>query len=285
LKVHNVRPDGDLEELEYSKSLLTEDKVIIFTDAKKERIYIWKGENAPVRKRFAASRAASRLRVDEGLHFKVVSIDPGDNNPEFQELIGKPISKTKKPLKKEVTIPEKPVKPKPKVVPKPLVEPREFPTPTRSRASQPAIIQTKSPPVAPPDPEIKSDRAIIEKVLSKLKGLEVPAGYKREVIIIGENIYAITERQRSFFGKVSAERDIEQLVDPPEGTFFATDYTPRVIIENGEILAIEFLKGTPSKIQKKKGEYLTDLVNFFQGIGKPSAPSSGSADNDYLDKI
>ena len=83
-----------------------------------------------------------------------------------------------------------------------------------------------------------------------------------------------------------AERDIEQLIDPPEGTFFATDYTPRVIIENGEILAIEFLKGTPSKLPKKKGEYLTDLVKFFQGIGKPSTASADSEEeNSYLDKI
>ena len=281
MKVHDVRSDGELDDREFSKDLLMEDKVIIFTDDKKERIYIWKGENAPVRKRFSASRAASRIRVDKGLHFKVVSIDPGDQNPNFQSLIGQPLSKSKAAPKDVET-----KKPKVPIKPPPVLEPREFPTPTRTRTPQPVITPPQATSVSTQEPGEGSDKVIIEKVLSKLKGLDVPAGYKREVIIIGEKLYAITERQRSFFGKVSAERDIEQLVDPPEGIFFATDYTPRVIIENGEILAIEFLKGTPSKLSKKKGEYLTDLVNFFQGIGKPSAASVNSGEDDgYLDKI
>ncbi len=284
MKVYNVRPDGEIEDREFSKDLLTDDQVLIFTHDQKERIFIWKGENAPVRKRFAASRAASRLRVNKGLHFKVVSIDPGDENPEFLSLIGKPLPKAKvPPVEADIETPPKTKETKPIVELPPTPKPREFPTPSRSRTPIPSTITT---PTSLVKEESQKDDKVVEKVLGKLKSLNVPPGYKREVVIIGENIYAITERQRSFFGKVSAERDIEQLVDPPEGTFFATDYTPRVIIENGEILAIEFLKGEPDKLPAKKVEYLTDLVNFFQNIGKPPTASTVSGNDDaYLDKI
>ena len=111
MKVFDVHHDGELFEKEYSKDLLTDTGVLIFTNDKAEHIYIWKGENAPVRNRFAASRAASQIRTEKGLHYKVISIDPGDRHKEFFELIGEPLPEVEKSSVEEIA-PE----PVPKVI-------------------------------------------------------------------------------------------------------------------------------------------------------------------------
>ncbi|MCK5343897.1 MAG: hypothetical protein KAR20_10860, partial [Candidatus Heimdallarchaeota archaeon] len=114
----------------------------------------------------------------------------------------------------------------------------------------------------------------LTNILDNLKALDVPDGYLREVILIGRDLYSIIERRRRFFGKDTTERDIEKIAQPPEGTFFATDYTPRIVITNGEVIAIEFLKATASaealKPKEIKGAaaHLSELVGFFQKIGK-----------------
>ncbi|MHA1916895.1 MAG: hypothetical protein ACTSUV_01065 [Candidatus Ranarchaeia archaeon] len=262
MKVFDVQPDGDLIEKEYSKVLLTDIGVLIFTNDKAEHIYIWKGENAPVRNRFVASRAASEIRTKKGLHYKVISIDPGDRHKEFFELIGESLPEKAEPPVEEVVEPVAPYQPP--VMPQTLNIPKEFPTPKRTRKI-PSHVPTQSP--VQTEVNNNNNNQIIQKVLEKLMNLKVPPGYSREVIIIGDKIYTITERIRTFFGKSSSESNIEELRNPPQGTFFATNYIPRVIIEEGEILAIEFLKGSSEEVVLDQKEKLTDLVDFFKNIG------------------
>ena len=51
----------------------------------------------------------------------------------------------------------------------------------------------------------------------------------------------------------------------PEGVFFAEDYSPRILSENGKILAIEFLKRISGPMDtrveyKSKKEILKDQI-------------------------
>jgi len=68
-------------------------------------------------------------------------------------------------------------------------------------------------------------------------------------------------------------RDPRQQVHVSEGIFFAEDYAPRVLSENGRILAIEFLRRTggsttaaaPAKKAKSKSSILKSQLDIQLG--------------------
>ena len=65
------------------KSVLLPDQVIIIVDEELRRIYIWKGVQSSVRKKFIASKVASELqnnltKIANFHRCKVVSVDQGD---------------------------------------------------------------------------------------------------------------------------------------------------------------------------------------------------------------
>ncbi len=59
----------------------------MIVDESGKDIWIYKGGNARIRKKFLGARAATELRQDIGFRFKVHSIDEGEDNPDFQSLI------------------------------------------------------------------------------------------------------------------------------------------------------------------------------------------------------
>ncbi|MBY9021661.1 MAG: hypothetical protein KGD67_11425, partial [Candidatus Lokiarchaeota archaeon] len=87
--------------------------------------------------------------------------------------------------------------------------------------------------------------------------------YERELIIIGNYAYSVVEKVQSFLGKKQSEKAIEKVGSIPEGVFFAEDYSPRILSENGRIVAIEFLKQIEggSKSTSKKKSILQDQIN------------------------
>jgi len=62
------------------------------------------------------------------------------------------------------------------------------------------------------------------------------------MVIIGNAAYSISVKEQVFLGKKKVERTLEPIGSLPEGVFFADGYSPRVLVENGVVLAIEFLK-------------------------------------------
>ncbi|MCJ7650200.1 MAG: hypothetical protein MUP85_16450, partial [Candidatus Lokiarchaeota archaeon] len=65
--------------------------------------------------------------------------------------------------------------------------------------------------------------------------------------------------------KKEVTKEISRVGSIPEGVFFAEDYSPRILSENGKILAIEFLKRiggpTDAKMEfKSKKEILKDQI-------------------------
>ena len=83
-----------------------------------------------------------------------------------------------------------------------------------------------------------------EDIMQKLEQIQMPAGYERELIIIGNHAYSVVEKIQQFLGKKQVSKEISKVGNIPEGIFFAEKYAPRILSEDGKILAVEFLKRT-----------------------------------------
>jgi hypothetical protein len=104
-----------------------------------------------------------------------------------------------------------------------------------------------------------------EKIMQKLEEIKIPDGFERELIIIGNQAYSVVEKVQTFLGEKQVTKEISKVGSVPEGVFFAEDYSPRILSENGKILAIEFLKRMTgpkdTKVEfKSKKEILKDQI-------------------------
>jgi hypothetical protein len=91
-----------------------------------------------------------------------------------------------------------------------------------------------------------------KKIMETLESLQIPEGYEREMIIIGNSAYSIVEKKSSFLGETKVDKIMEKIGSLPEGLFFAKGYAPRVLCENQKVVAIEFLKKTGASGSKLK---------------------------------
>jgi hypothetical protein len=91
-----------------------------------------------------------------------------------------------------------------------------------------------------------------KKIMETLESLQIPEGYEREMIIIGNSAYSIVEKKSSFLGETKVDKIMEKIGSLPEGLFFAQGYAPRVLCENQKVVAIEFLKKTGAHGSKLK---------------------------------
>jgi len=82
-----MRDDGTSHTVDLTQESLQPDKVYCIVDAQSKSIYIWQGRNAGVRKRFVGAHTASRLRAEQGLHYKVQAVDQGNEPPSLLELL------------------------------------------------------------------------------------------------------------------------------------------------------------------------------------------------------
>ncbi|MBS7279314.1 MAG: hypothetical protein KIH09_05705 [Candidatus Freyarchaeota archaeon] len=265
LLVYDVKGDGEIDNIDQlDKSILSSDRVLIVIAENNKKIYLWKGKNSPVRKKFVGARKAAALRTEYGFGYKVVAMDESDEEADFLALIGMKPSKASKPISTPVekaSITVTPPTPEPELAPI-AVEPTPEPEPKVVVKSQPRPKVT----VAQPEPNILSE----DEIMTRLDKIEVPQGFVRELVISGHSLYAVKESKTSIFGKESIERKLVR-VNPPEGIFLAEDFIPRVLVENGVVQAVEFLKESPdidySSIEPLKEEmvaHLRDLVGAFK---------------------
>ncbi len=272
MQLFDVQDNGDVIEITGSRPIrdhLKSNSVFIIVDDDKKRIWIWKGSEAPVRKKFISARAASQIREERGLNYKVSSEDEGEESDSFLKSIGESPKhvEVKKPSITEEKPAEKlqaPVKPEIETVKKsvePLIESREVKTRVESPRS--TTIKTVS--------ESVENSGILEK----LESIPLPRGFERELVIVGNNVYTVTEHTIHFLGKKQIKKKLERapLGTVPEGVFLAEDYIPRVIVNNGSVMAVEFLKKVESveipteevsSIRDELKYNLSDLVDFFK---------------------
>lgn len=273
LVVYDVRADGELDNIDrLDKNVLSSEKVLIVIAENNKKIYLWKGKNSPVSKKFIGARQASGLRTEYGFAYKVVAMDETDEEADFLALIGmKPSKKPKAapaPAPETVTEPVTEPEPTPKPTPKPKPTAQKLVT-AEAPAPEPKVTIKTQPSPRVTTAQVEQPRVNENEIMAKLEKIEVPKGLARELVISGHALYAIKESKTSVFGKESFEKRLER-VNPPEGIFLAEDFIPRILVENGVVQAIEFLKESTDKdvsvepLKEEMVSHLRDLVGTFK---------------------
>lgn len=263
-----------------AKEHMKPDQVLIFIDDERRRIWIWKGEKAPVRRKFIGARVAQRIRGQRGLTYKIITTEQGQEDKYLLQLVSQPPIKKKDEAAEDTT----PVPPAPRPAPKrreqpppqpvtPVVDTEESRRIRSEAARRPDYTQVVvTAERAAPRPQVQvphSPKEIIEQV----EQLEPVPGYRRELVLIGFDAFAVTEDITYMLGKKKVTRRLQRIDNLPEGTFFAQGYTPRVVIKDGQVLAIEFLKRleeqeyqheTTDTLRAEMKKHLADLVRFFR---------------------
>jgi len=274
---YEVLEDGTLNEVELTKDDLESTKVVCVVDDETKSIYLWKGTQAGIRRKFIGARVATNLRTEYGFHFKVRPLDEGEEPPTFFTALdgstaatrvlkpGEPAPPPSPPKPKtEATAESAPPKPKPKEPEPDAAPPPKPPTTTTPKPT------TSAPPPKPPTTATAPRAAAgeIDEMIAELESVDPPEGYQRELLIVYNELFTVAEHKIAVFGKEKVERKFEKVKDPPEGTFMAEGFIPRVIVKNGKVLGIELLKGTPdailSPIKAEMKERLGDLISFFR---------------------
>jgi hypothetical protein len=275
-QVFLINPDGTTTEVfsEGSiKDVLKSDECYVLVADELRKVFLWKGLESNVRSKFIGAKRSQEIRGQVGMHYAVVPQDEGDEDPDFIKLIG---GKTESGIAKEIKAHEAPAKPK--VPPAPTVHPfREkdpfgIPEPAAGMniAGNKDRLSQNTGPLYRGDESFSTlmqDQTHInfEEIMQKLEEIKMPDGFERELIIIGNHAYSVVERVQTFLGEKQVTKEISKVGSVPEGIFFAEDYSPRILSENGKILAIEFLKRigqpTDAKIEfKSKKEILKDQI-------------------------
>ncbi|MHA1973422.1 MAG: hypothetical protein ACTSW1_10540 [Candidatus Hodarchaeales archaeon] len=135
VKKYTVKDDGTLNPVAVSSiSDLADDNVFIIVDENARKIYIWKGEKAPVRRKFISAKAAQQMRQEKyGMVYRIDSLDPGLEGADFLSLFG--VTREQMDASRESQ--ESRVQPSQAPTPSaaPRVAPRSAPTTTAPRAA------------------------------------------------------------------------------------------------------------------------------------------------------
>lgn len=284
---YEVEEDGTLQEVEMTKESLESTKVVCVVDDETKSIYLWKGTQAGIRKKFIGARVATNLRTEYGFHFKVRPLDEGEEPPTFFTALDGTTAAARVLKPGEAVPPPSPPMPRTDTAEPAALSPVPKTARTEAVESTPAVstpppkAKTRPPPKPPtavsdpstyPRPTAPSTAVTpsgaIQEMIVELESTDPPDGYQRELLIVYNELYTVAEHKTSVFGQEKVERKIEKVREPPEGTFMAEGFIPRVIVKDGRVLGIELLKGTPeailSPIKQEMKERLGDLISFFQ---------------------
>jgi hypothetical protein len=293
---YQVEEDGTLQEVEITKEDLDSGMVVCVVDDATKSIYLWKGSQAGIRRKFVGARVATNLRTEYGFNFKVRPLDEGEEPPTFWTALDGTTAAVKVMKPGDTAPPPRPPIPKPTTsatTPPPASTtpptPKTETTAPPPKPVTPPLTSTTSPPPARPAPTapppataiasapraaITADASVIDEMVKQLQEMDAPEGYQRELLIIYNQLFTVAERRIKVFGQEKVERTFEKVRDPPEGTFMAEGFIPRVIVQDGKVLGIELLKGTPdailSPIKAEMKERLSDLITFFKSEIEPS---------------
>ncbi|MDH4213324.1 MAG: hypothetical protein OEV85_05350 [Candidatus Thorarchaeota archaeon] len=294
---YEVQEDGTLNEIELTKDDLDSNLVVCVVDDETKSIYLWKGSQAGVRVKFIGARVATNLRTEYGFHFKVRPLDEGEEPPTFFSALNGTTAATRIMKPGDKAPPPAPPKPKKEPAAATMSAPpprstdeiarreqamtpkHETDLPPRSQpAASSARASSSPPPITTPKTPVSQGE--IAEMLKELETVDPPEGYQRELVIVYNDLYTVAEHKIAVFGQEKIERRIEKVRDPPEGTFMAEGFIPRVIVKDGRVLGIELLKGTPdailSPIKAEMKERLSDLITFFKSETDGSAAPADS---------
>ncbi len=247
------------------QNVLDPNQVLIIVKEGLRRIYIWKGVNSHIRKKFIASRIAAELQSDlvVNSHFhrcKIISVDQGDEPYEFMRAFNFKTVEVPAILERD-SIEFK------QLHESSLMESAEIshknvhrwqgPPPTLNGAvKSPLIVKKTENGISPkPKQSIKALKLDKKKVIDKMIKNKAPANFKRQNLILGNfQIYGAAVKKAKIFGEIVEETEWEPVKSIPEGPIELNDRTIRlyVNVDSGSIEGIEILQklDTP-KIEEK----------------------------------
>ncbi|MFW9771525.1 MAG: hypothetical protein ACFFFB_00350 [Candidatus Heimdallarchaeota archaeon] len=272
-QVFKINMDGTTTEITTDgsiKEILKTDECYVLVSDEFRKVYLWKGIESNVRAKFIGAKRSQEIRGQVGMHYAVVPQDEGEEESEFLKLIG---GKTEGGIAKEIKVDESPASRTATAV-HPLREKDPFGAPKPAEGmniagSRDRAIQNTGPLYTGQESftTLMQDETHVnfEQIMQKLEEIKIPDGFERELIIIGNHAYSVVEKVQNFLGKKEVTKEISKVGTVPEGIFFAENYSPRILSENGKILAIEFLKRQEGKEgssveYKSKKEILKDQI-------------------------
>jgi hypothetical protein len=266
------------------QDFLNPHQVLVIVKEDLRRIYIWKGVNSHVRKKFISSRIAAELQNDLVVksHFhrcKIISVDQGDEPDEFMRAFGFQAVEVPKfierdsyefkqihasTIKEVAEISDKEVHrwsgPAPtidgvietpgKVEKKISTEPKQLTTPITPTIPTPPISSPKV-----------NNRHLIEKIVNN----EVPDNFKRQNLILGNfQLYGAAVKKTKVFGEEVEETEWSPVNSIPKGPIELADRTIRLYTNgnSGKIEGIEILQKLDApKIVRKVSE-IKDEIDY-----------------------
>ena len=288
VKKWTVNDDGTLTETSVSSmGDLKNDSVYIIVDESKRKIFIWKGEQAPVRRKFISAKTAQQMRQEKyGMVYRIDSLDPGIEGKDFLSIFGAAPATTQ-PESAPQRASEVISRPTPKGAPaaKPVDRPTPAPVrtstpkPTPSSATYSKPTARSTPTTAPtqaPKPRIVKETEVVVtrqvdatpatplgEVTDKLKDIEIPSHMEREIVIIGNTVYSAIKEHLQLFSKDVVK--LEPMDDLPAGLFPASQYQVRLFIENGRVQFVEMLR---EKTRSERDEFVEDMRQSLQDLSK-----------------
>jgi translation initiation factor IF-2 len=272
-QVFKINPDGTTTEINTEgpiKDVLKTEECYVLVADEYRKVYLWKGIESNVRSKFIGAKRSQEIRGQVGLMYAVIPLDEGEEEPDFLKLIG---GKTEGGIAKEIVAEKTSAAVSaPSVHPLREKDPFGIPTPAEGMniaGSNDRSAQNTGPLYTGKESFsslVQEETHInFDEIMQKLEEIKIPDGFERELIIIADHAYSVVEKVQNFLGKKEVTKEISRVGAIPEGVFFAEDYSPRILSENGKILAIEFLKriGGPmdAKIEyKSKKEILKDQI-------------------------
>jgi hypothetical protein len=87
-EVFTVDDQGERRPIDVVFQDFKQDQVYLVVDHEDRKIFVWKGPESPVRRKFTSARAASSLRMELGMTYKIDSLDAGIEGRDFLALYG-----------------------------------------------------------------------------------------------------------------------------------------------------------------------------------------------------
>lgn len=296
-EVFNVDDQGERLPIDVVFQHFKQDQVYLVVDHEGRKIFVWKGPESPVRRKFTSARAASSLRMELGMTYKIDSLDAGVEGRDFLALYGEtPAERTAEASAtptREAVEPSAPLAPsvarsapqttggpvvtarpavKPKIAQSSSAAPRTAPTtsvapqttPTTSVAPQTAKPQEVTVTTDAPKGYKPRTSFSLKEVEEKLKELSEPPDMIREIVIVGDTVFSVIKEYLPLFDKEIVK--LEAMTDLPEGAFPASDYETRILIgKGGKVVFIELLRPAP---ESERDEFVSEMKRSLKDLTK-----------------
>ena len=297
--VYDLENSGDRTKLDIKpeelQNHLNPEQVLIIIREDLRRIYIWKGANSPVRKRFISSRVAQDLQKDL-IHdaryhrCKIVSVDQGDELQEFLHAFRLESMEVTERLPdmryvrnverdrllelERLAKDEKEGKEKPE---------EDYYSPGLEDTTDDVVMSTigigipsKREKARVAQPSKKSAVTGLaeeekEKIKDKILKISVPENMERQNLILGHNLYGAVSKVTDVFGKNIVEIVWEEIKKVPKGVLELDDNVFRIYFDDkkGIVEAIEVLKK-----EEKSAEPVVEKPKPTTRRELPKIPSS-----------